>query len=78
MYNIDSGVTVSNRQTSGAGYKWDVTFPASMGNVPAITAYMSDVPIAITTEKEVRMSWELKRYSHTNPTLFFAHPLITG
>ena len=42
MSNIDSGVEVSDRIDNGSGsYSWLVTFPASMGNVPQMTSYMS-------------------------------------
>ena len=54
MSNVDSGVEVSDRGTANGdgGYTWSVTFPASMGNVPEMTAYMSDVPISFNTVQE--------------------------
>jgi hypothetical protein len=53
MSNVDAGVEVSDRIDNGSGsYSWLVTFPASMGNVPQMTYYMSDVPITIATVKE--------------------------
>jgi hypothetical protein len=52
MLNVDSTPTVTRTSNGDGGYTWSVTFPESMGNVPEMTAYTSDVPISFNTEQE--------------------------
>ena len=53
MSNVDSGTSVTRSgPNADGGYTWSIQFAESMGNVPELTVYSSDVPIVIATHTE--------------------------
>ncbi|GMH48115.1 hypothetical protein TL16_g00220 [Triparma laevis f. inornata] len=53
MSNVDSGTTVTRTSPNAdGGYTWSIQFAESMGNVPELTVYSSDVPIVVATLTE--------------------------
>jgi hypothetical protein len=53
MSNVQERPTVTRSEMNpDGGHTYLVTFPASMGNVPEMEVFMSDLPISITTVQE--------------------------